>query len=34
VVNDTRITWPHRLHDRDAIRIGNTFLVLAHMLPV
>lgn len=33
VVNDTRIDGPHRLHERDVIRIGNTFLVFARQLP-
>jgi hypothetical protein len=33
VVNDTRIAAPYRLHERDAIRIGNTFLVFAQGLP-
>jgi hypothetical protein len=33
VVNDTRIAAPYRLHERDAIRIGNTFLMFAHRLP-
>jgi hypothetical protein len=33
VVNDTKIAAPYRLHERDAIRIGNTVLVSAHLLP-
>jgi len=33
VVNDTRIAAPYRLHERDAIRIGNTVLVFADRLP-
>src|ERR1044071_4777898 len=32
VVNDTRIAAPYRLHERDAIRIGNTVLMFAQAL--
>jgi hypothetical protein len=30
VVNDIRIAAPYRLHERNAIHIGNTFLTFAH----
>jgi hypothetical protein len=34
VVNASRISAPHRLHEHDSIRIGNTLLISAHRPPV
>lgn len=32
VVNDARIAAPHRLHERDVVRIGSTMMVFAKTL--